>query len=92
MGKDKDFILKNGNKYYLFCHDMPMKVEANVVLTVEGDHNVRLKIKDGIKSVKWLDNGKRLDFVQNGDDVIIGGIMNEYGESYVVRVAEITVE
>ena len=88
-----DFILADEKKYYLFCHKLPMQIEENVVLTSsETEYTERLQFGGKIKSIRWLDNGKTLPFEQKGDAVTVGGLFNRYGESYVVRIAEISAE
>ena len=47
------------------------------------------KFSPKIQSVAWLDNGEELEFTQEKDRVEITTKPFTYGDSYVVRVAEI---
>lgn len=88
-GKEKDFILKNGKDYYLFCYDLPMVADSNVALFKEGFYEDSFNLSENIISVNWLDDGKALDFSQNGQRVTIKTEPFDYGRNLVVRVAKI---
>lgn len=87
--KEKDFIVKNGNTYYLFCFGLPMISNSHVALYKEGHYEDSFKLSENIQSVNWLDTGKPLTFIQKGDDVTITTGPFEYGRNTVVRVAKI---
>ncbi len=89
--KEKDFLLQNGNAYYLFCHDLPMISNPNVALARGGEFYDDFKLDQKIKSVSWVDNGKALAFEQDGDSVTVHTESYAYGTNYIVRVAKITV-
>ena len=90
--KPKDFILEDGDTYYLFAHDLAMSLNPDVTLSVNGvNYNEIFEFDKKIKSVKWLDSGEELEFEQNGNKTAIYTKPFKYGESYVVRVAEIKV-
>ena len=91
-GKEKDFILKNGKDYYLFCYDLPMVADSNVALFKEGFYEDSFNLSENIISVNWLDDGKALDFSQNGQRVTIKTEPFDYGRNLVVRVAKIVCE
>lgn len=91
-GKPKDFILKDGCQYYLFCFDLPMVADPNVALNGETDYESRFRLPETIRSVCWLDNGANVSFFQDGQDVVVQTEPYRYGRSLVVRVAKITVE
>lgn len=93
----KHFILKgnngnNGNngKLYIFCFSPGEKGHPNV--TVGGDKYIGnygfSNVKDEVKSIKWIDNGEELDFVQKGDMLSVNFTGMDYGTSFCVRVAE----
>lgn len=91
--RESDFILRDGDRYYLFCYHLPMQIEINVVpLCGESGTSERLKFRPKIRSIRWLDNGRELGFEQQNDLVIVRDLYNRYGEDYVVRVAEIFAE
>ncbi len=91
-GKEKDFILQNGDNYYLFVHDIPMGGSINVVQRMEmDDYTARFVLYKKIKSIKWLDNEEDVDFVQDGDKVTVCYDKQRYGNNIVVKVARIEV-
>lgn len=91
-GKKKDFILQNGDNYYLFVHDIPMGGSINVVQRMEmDDYTDRFVLDKKIKAIKWLDNEENIDFVQDGDKVTVCYDKQKYGNNIVVKVARIEV-
>lgn len=92
-GKEKDFILKNDNTYYLFVHGIPMGGSINVVQRMEmDDYTDRFTFDKKIKAIKWLDNEENVDFTQDGDKVTVCFDKQRYGNNIVVKVARIEVE
>lgn len=89
--KPKDFILKEGNTYYLFVHDLQMFADLNVAIAKNMELKEEFVFPEQIKSVCWMDSGEELNFVQNGENVTITTKPYMYGESYVVRIVEIKV-
>lgn len=89
--KPKDFILSENDTYYLFVHDLQMFADLNVAIAKKMDLEEKFVFKKGIKSVCWMDNCEKLDFIQDGDNVTIKTKPYRYGESYVVRIIEIKV-
>ncbi len=92
INKEKDFVLQNGNTYYLFCHDLPMIANSHVALSRAAEFYDSFALPAKVKSVAWLDNGKELTFEQNGDAVTVHTEHFTYGCNYVVRVAKILAE
>lgn len=90
-GKPKNFLLKNGDNYYLFLFDISMRCDGNVTINKELDPDNTFCLAETVKSVCWLDNGKSLGFKQMGDRVTVTAEPYRYGESFVVRIAKITV-
>ena len=89
--KDKDFILKDENNYYLFCFNLQMAGDSNVALKLKNDfcYEDDFELDEKIKSIRWLDNGESVPFEQNG---ILTKVFTEpfkYGRNLVVRVAKI---
>lgn len=91
--KEKDFILKGKDAYYLFAHGLSMGGDINVALRREmPDYTDKFKLPEKIRSVKWIDSGKDVDFTQDGDSVTICTEPQPYGEQLVVKIAKIEVE
>ena len=92
-GKEKDFILRGDGCYYLFIHNLPIKGDINVTLRFEmPDYTDKFVLPEKVKSVKWLDSGKDLDFAQDGDRVTVCFDAQPYGENLVIKVAKIEIE
>ncbi len=89
--KAEDFILQNGDVYYIFCHNIPMELNANVVLYAEGNNLEKFAFDKKIKRVEWLDNGEELEFSQEDGKVVITCNPYPYGENLVVRIAKVYV-
>lgn len=87
--KEEDFLLRNGNDYYLFCFHLPMRADENVAPNEEGDFSDVFVLPERIKSVTWMDNGNAVDFIQEGSNVTIHTAPYCYGRNLVVRVAKI---
>ena len=49
-------------------------------------------VSDKIKSVKWMDNGEKLDFVQKNGMFCVDMKGYHYGTSLIVRVAKAEIE
>ena len=90
--KPDDFILVNGQNYYLFCDHLPMSADPNVALNEEATYKDVFKLDKKIKKVTWLDNGEEVNFEQNGADVTVRTVPYMYGRHLVVRVAKIECE
>lgn len=90
--KEKDFLLKNKDYYYLFCYDLPMMQLLVPDDVKENDFLDIFDLPEAVQSVVWLDNGEALKFEQNGNgQVMIHTEPYAYGRDLVVRVAKITV-
>ena len=92
--KEDDFILVNGNTYYLFCDKLPMSADPNVALKIQNAERFQevFKLDKKIKKITWLDNGEEPEYEQDGDKVIVKTKPYMYGRQLVVRVAKIEVE
>lgn len=91
--KPKDFVLKDGKNYYLFCYDIPMAADINVELKEEGKLYMDcFAFKDKVKKVTWLDDGMKLKFEQTEDVLTVHTVPFVYGRQLVVRVAKIECE
>ena len=90
--KEKDFLLRDGKTYYLFCHDLPMIADPHVALSRGGEFFDTFPFAEKIQSVAWLDNGKELKFQQTNGKTTVHTESYSYGTNYVVRVARILTE
>ncbi len=91
--KENDFVLQSGNAYYLFCNDLPIMADPNVVLQSDkSDYDTVFKTDKKIKSAFWLDNGEKLNFIQDSETVTVRTVPFAYGRNLVVRVAKILFE
>lgn len=91
IGAEKDFILRDGNRYYAFLHDLGMNGDANVV-EESSRLNVKITLDGDIKSARWLDNGKAVKIRRNQGGVYLTAEPFDYGTNLIVRVAEIETE
>lgn len=87
--KECDFILQNGDIYYLFCCDLPMEADINVALVSGADYTDVFSMEKEITGITWLDNGEALDFLQKDGQVTVHTEPFCYGRNLVVRVAKI---
>ena len=89
-GKPMDFVLRDGNTYYLFCNTLSVTGDPNVALM---DDTVRYQdtfaLPEKVRSITWMDNGEALEFQQEGGCVTIHTTPFTYGRALVVRVAKI---
>ena len=92
VGKEKDFLLRGEGCYYLFVHNIPMCGDENVTERFEmPDYTDKFLLPEKIKSITWLDSGKALDFMQDGERVTVAYESQKYGEHLVVKIAKIEV-
>ncbi len=90
--KPDNFMLKQGNTYYLFITDLNINGDANVTIGGYSDHDNVFEFDKTIQSANWLDNGEALEFIQEENTVNVKSKPFEYGCDLVVRVAKIQVE
>ena len=91
-GKTNDFLLKKGKCYYLFCYGLPMVADKNVTAVTADDPDTYIDtfcLSEKVRSVTWMDNGEKVEFVQDDSKVTVHKIPFEYGRSLVVRIAKI---
>lgn len=86
----EDFVLKEDNKYYVFCHRIGLMGDPFVVKKTELN-DIGLVLPEKIKRMTWLDDGSEVNYEQNGSEVCIHTDQFEYGRNLVVRVAEIEI-
>lgn len=88
----KDFALVTPKKIYLFIHDLQVVGNSNVVLGGEGNNFRSFEgIDQPISQITWLDNGEKLNFVQDCSQSLL--TLNAsgftYGSQWVVRIAQV---
>jgi len=88
-GKPDDFLLRDGNVYYLFCYNLPMSADFNVALYADVDYDSCFVLKEKINKVVWMDTGAEVNFVQEGERVTVTTEPFTYGRNLVVRVAKL---
>lgn len=88
-GMGKNFILKGDNELYLFFFDLARRGSENVAVNGNsycGSYAFG-NVTDTIKEIEWMDNGEKLDFLQNQNMLSIYATGVPYGMSTCVRVA-----
>lgn len=88
-GSSDDFILRDGDTYYLFCFGLPMSGNPDVQRDEGVDYKRTFALDRKIKSVTWLDNGKDVAFSSGNGKVTVSTQPFGYGYHWVVRVARI---
>ena len=90
--KPHNFMLQEGDAYYLFISDLPGRETDHVVLGGDAtDPCNTFAFDTPIRSVRWLDTGEEVSYTQSGGKVTVKVEPNLYGQNFVVRVAKITV-
>lgn len=90
--KTGDFLLKDGNCYYLFCHKLPVSGDENVAKVIYQDAGLYItsfELPEKIQSITWMDDDTEVSFTQEGDKVTVNKVPFTYGRNLVVRVAKI---
>lgn len=87
--KPKDFVLQDGDSYYLFCHDLPMVYNTNVALHTEAFYEDAFAFEREVKSIKWMDTDESVEFEQQDGRLTVHTVPYNYGRNLVVRVAKI---
>ena len=92
-GKEREFILRGDGCYYFFAFGLPMRTDVNVELvSAEPEYGNVFSLPERIRSVRWIDSGEELPFIQDGDKVCLTALPQRYGENLVVKVARIEIE
>jgi alpha-L-fucosidase len=90
----RDFLLRDGDKLYLFCFGLPTSADPNGsrmkniaryedAFTLDGER---------VLSAEWMDNGNAVGFEERDGKTVIKTEPYISGINYVVRVARIIVE
>ncbi|MEG0763016.1 MAG: alpha-L-fucosidase [Oscillospiraceae bacterium] len=90
-GNGTDFALENDENLFLYLNNINTWGDANVIKSVPRTFGVFKNVNKPIASIKWMDNGAEAAFTQ---DLEKGILFLEptpflYGESFVVRVAQV---
>ena len=89
----KDFVLRDAadeKTFYLFKHDLGVGGDSNVTLETCGNRVAVLSGFEGeIERVRWMDDGKDLDFSFENGKLSVACTDFIYGQNLCVRVAEI---
>lgn len=88
-GKPDDFLLRDGDTYYLFCMHLPMSSDPNVQRGIGGNNASTFTFGKPIQSITWLDNKAPVSYEQNDGKVTVTTQPFFYGCHWVVRVAKI---
>ena len=87
-----DFILKNGNTYYVFRVNIPMSASLDVALLGDYNANISFDLDKKIQSAVWLDNGENACVTAENGHVTVKTTPYLYGRSYYVRVCKLVCE
>jgi hypothetical protein len=90
----RDFLLRDGNKLYLFCFGLPTSADPNAarmknvaryedIFALDGEH---------VAFAEWLDDGTPIEFEEREGKSVIKTVPYISGRNYVVRVAKIIVD
>ncbi len=91
-GKPHNFMLRQDNTYYLFITDVPSRQTDNVVIGGEEKDPLNTFAFDReIKAIHWLDTNEPVSYTQGAGKVTVEVAPRNYSESFVIRVAKITV-
>ena len=92
-GDGKNFAISDGGKTYFFIHDLGIFGQAHVTVAGNGEGIKHFRdVKGRVKSIRYVDNGEELTFIQKWNDLFIYAPACPYGSNYVVRVAEAEIE
>ena len=88
--KPHNFMLRDGSSCYLFLFDLSKSSGDDVVMAGEATTDSSFALSEAVKSVTWLDTGEPVPFSQQDGRVTVHPTPQRYGQSFVVRVAKIT--
>ncbi|MBE7029910.1 MAG: alpha-L-fucosidase [Ruminococcaceae bacterium] len=85
----RNYALRSDDALYLMFYDLGEGGNKNV--TVNADYfgwQAFDRVTDEIVSVEWMDNGEKLDFIQQGEMLSVGATGYPFGTHTLVRVAK----
>lgn len=89
-GSGDDFGLHAGGKFYLFVHDLAVRGDKHVTVSVGGAGPRKFKgIDKPVKAARWIDNDESLKYQQGENTLTLDATGFPYGTNTVVRVAEL---
>lgn len=92
-GEGSNFALETPDgKLYLFIHHLKPSGNADFLVESGPGEKTFTGIRKKVESLRWLDNGERLEFSQNAETGAFSFHATDYpyGVNYVIRVAEAT--
>ena len=89
----RDFLLRDGDRLYLFCFGLPMSADPNAarMKDIARYEDVFALESERVVSAEWLDNGTPIEFDERDGKTVIKTVPYICGRNYVVRVARIEV-
>lgn len=86
--KTKNVVLKDSEHVYFIYFDLLRKGSANVVYLegAEGAFTFE-NFNLPVRNIRWMDNGEKLEYQSNGNDLTVHFAGYDYGMDYCVRVA-----
>ena len=77
----------------MFVYELGRSGSEHVVVNGVGGLNRGFKLHGGkVKDVEWMDNGEKLNFTQDGENLIVACTGYPYGTNYCVRVAKLNLD
>lgn len=92
VSNPEDFVLKNGNTYYLFRIKVPMSANPDVALSAAYNAGASFALNKKVRSAVWLDDGTAAEYEYADGKITIPTKAYEYGRSRFVRVCKIECE
>lgn len=92
VGSGNDFVLELEDKLYCFMHDVNAGGDVNVTkLSGPRPYGMFKNVTRKTQSARWTDNGRCIPFTQNLEQglLFVEPTPFEYGERWIVRVAEL---
>ena len=75
---------------HFFCDSLPMIADSNVAIYVkDSSYEDIFALDRKIKEISWLDDGSKLNFVQENGKITVHTVPYSYGTDLVVSVAKI---
>lgn len=87
---ERDFLLQDGDTYYLFLYDLPMQASHHVAPAGSTEYRRTFTFPRAIRSIVWMDNEEAVTYSQTAGQVTLQAEPFSYGRSLVVRIAKIT--
>jgi alpha-L-fucosidase len=90
----RDFLLRDGNKLYLFCFGLPTSADPNAarMKNVARYEDIFALAGEHVAFAEWLDDGTPIEFEEREGKSVIKTVPYISGRNYVVRVAKIIVD